>query len=56
MPGRSWPFPPYRWVSGAQTVTPAEAFGFGGPAGRARFEAHPGLGYELCSRFRLISL
>ena len=53
--GWSWLFPPGRWVFGAVTVEPTEAFEFDGPAVRARFEANPGLGYELSRRFLAVA-
>jgi CRP/FNR family transcriptional regulator, cyclic AMP receptor protein len=49
--GWSWLFPPYRWVFGAVTVEPTEAFEFDGPTVRAQFEVNPVLGYELSRRF-----
>jgi CRP/FNR family transcriptional regulator, cyclic AMP receptor protein len=53
--GWSWLFPPARWVFGAVTVEPTEAFEFDGPAVRARCEANPGLGYELSRRFLAVA-
>jgi CRP/FNR family cyclic AMP-dependent transcriptional regulator len=48
--GWSWLFPPFTWAFGAVTVSPVEAFEFGGRAVRASCTADPAFGYELTRR------
>jgi len=49
--GWSWLFPPYRWHFGAVAVSTTHALTFDGPRVRALCQRHPGLGYELATRF-----
>lgn len=48
--GWSWLFPPYRWVFGAVTLNPLEAFQFDAVAVRDRCAADPELSYQLSQR------
>lgn len=48
--GLSWPFPPYRWSSGAVCVSPVEAFEFDAAAVREYCATDQVLGYEFSRR------